>query len=283
MNYVIKSGDTLGVIAARHNTTVSAIMAANPQIRNPNVISVGQRITIPESAPPPQGSPGGTGSGGGTSGGSSGGAAPQGGGPQTGPWTLPESGEARRLVASDFVEAARQLDCETAAVRAVAEVESGGRTGFDANRRPKILFEIHLFRNNTNRRYDRSHPHLSAPYSSPLRRQSYRKDQWVVIREAFALDPEAAVKSASWGMFQVLGSNAISCGWSTVRQFSADMYVSEAQHMRAFLGFCRANNLVRHLRNKNWAAFARGYNGPDYASNAYDTKMADAYRRYRNQ
>ncbi|NUQ75340.1 MAG: DUF3380 domain-containing protein [Polyangiaceae bacterium] len=283
MNYVIKSGDTLGVIAARHNTTVSAIMAANPQIRNPNVISVGQRITIPESAPPPQGSPGGTGSGGGTSGGSSGGAAPQGGGPQTGPWTLPESGEARRLVASDFVEAARQLDCETAAVRAVAEVESGGRTGFDANRRPKILFEIHLFRNNTNRRYDRSHPHLSAPYSSPLRRQSYRKDQWVVIREAFALDPEAAVKSASWGMFQVLGSNALSCGWSTVRQFSADMYVSEAQHMRAFLGFCRANNLVRHLRNKNWAAFARGYNGPDYASNAYDTKMADAYRRYRNQ
>lgn len=286
MNYVIKSGDTLGVIAARHNTTVSAILAANPQIKNPNVISVGQRITIPSSAPP-GGAPGGSGTGGGTGGtapGGSGGTSPGGsGGGQTGPWTLPASGEARKLVASDFTNAASQLDCETAAVRAVAEVESGGRTGFDANKRPKILFEIHLFRGNTNARYDRSHPHLSAPYSSPRRRQSYRKDQWTVIREAFALDPTAAVKSASWGMFQVLGSNYKICGWTSVRQFAADMFVSEAQHMRAFLGFCRANNLVRHLKSKNWAAFARGYNGPDYASNAYDTKMAAAYRRYRNQ
>jgi LysM repeat protein len=284
MIYVIKSGDTLGAVAAQHNTTVSAILAANPQIKNPNVISVGQRITIPSSAPPPASPPGGTG---GSSGGSSGGASPGGssggGGQQTGPWTLPASGEGRRLVASDFSDAARQLNCETAAVRAVAEVESGGRTGFDSNKRPKILFEIHLFRSNTNSRYDRSHPHLSAPYSSPRRRQSYARDQWVVIREAFALDPQAAVKSASWGMFQVLGSNYRICGWSSVRQFAADMFVSEAQHMRAFLGFCRANNLVRHLRNKNWAAFARGYNGPDYASNAYDTKMAAAYRRYRNQ
>jgi LysM repeat protein len=280
MIYVIKSGDTLGAVAARHNTSVSAIMAANPQIRNPNQISVGQRITIPSSAPPappPAGGTPGGGSGGTSPGGSSG------GGQQTGPWTLPDSGDARKLVASDFSDAARQLECETAAVRAVAEVESGGRTGFDAAKRPKILFEIHLFRSNTNRRFDRTHPHLSAPYSSPRRRQSYRKDQWQVIREAFALDPAAAVKSASWGMFQVLGSNYRICGWTTVRQFAADMFVSEAQHMRAFLGFCRANNLVRHLRNKNWAAFARGYNGPDYASNAYDTKMANAYRRYRNQ
>jgi LysM repeat protein len=280
MIYVIKSGDTLGAVAARHNTSVSAIMAANPQIRNPNQISVGQRITIPSSAPPappPAGGTPGGGSGGTSPGGSSG------GGQQTGPWTLPDSGDARKLVASDFSDAARQLECETAAVRAVAEVESGGRTGFDAAKRPKILFEIHLFRSNTNRRFDRTHPHLSAPYSSPRRRQSYRKDQWQVIREAFALDPAAAVKSASWGMFQVLGSNYRICGWTTVRQFAADMFVSEAQHMRAFLGFCRANNLVRHLRTKNWAAFARGYNGPDYASNAYDTKMANAYRRYRSQ
>jgi LysM repeat protein len=286
MIYVIKSGDTLGAIASRNNTTVSAILAANPSIKNPNQISVGQRINIPASAPAGGGAPAGSGNPPAGSGGSSGGAAPGGsggGGSQTGPWTLPDSGEARRLVASDFSDAARQLDCETAAVRAVAEVESGGRTGFDARRRPKILFEIHLFRSNTNRRFDRSHPHLSAPYSSPRRRQSYAKDQWQVIREAFALDQAAAVKSASWGMFQVLGSNYSICGWSSVRQFSADMFVSEAQHMRAFLGFCRANNLVRHLRTKNWAAFARGYNGPDYASNAYDTKMANAYRRYRNQ
>ena len=279
MIYVVKSGDTLAAIAAKHGTSVSAIMGANPQIKNANVISVGQKITIPDAG------------GGSTGGGGSGGATPsqpetpaggggQSAGPQTGPWELPTLGDARKLVLADFEKAARDLGCETAAVRAVAEVESGGRTGFDASKRPKILFEIHLFRSNTKGRYDRSHPHLSAPYKSKLRRASYKKDQWKVIGEAFALDPTAAVKSASWGMFQVLGSNYKICGWKTVRQFVADMFVSEGQHMRAFLGFCKANNLVRHLKTKSWASFARGYNGPDYASNAYDTKMAAAYKRY---
>jgi LysM repeat protein len=282
MIYVIKSGDTLAAVAAKHGTSVSEILAANPQIKNANVISVGQKITIPEaqSPPAPGGGPGG--SGGGDTGGAT---PPQGstGGEQTGPWTLPTQGDARKLVASDFENAARELGVETAAVRAVAEVESGGRTGFDAAKRPKILFEIHLFRSNTNRRYDTSHPHLSAPYKSKRRRASYKKDQWVVINEAFKLDPEAAVKSASWGMFQVLGSNFKMGGWKTVRQFVSDMFISESQHMRSFLGFCRANNLVRHLKSKNWAAFARAYNGPDYASNAYDTKMANAYKRYSNK
>jgi len=163
----------------------------------------------------------------------------------------------------------------------VAEVESGGRTGFDGDKRPKILFEIHLFRDNTKRRFDKSHPHLSAPYSSPLRRQSYAKNQYQVIHEAFKLDADAAVKSASWGMFQVLGSNYKMCGWSNVRQFVYDMFESEGQHLRAFLGYCRGANITRHLKTLNWAAFAAGYNGPSYKDNRYDTKMAQAYARYK--
>jgi len=283
MSYVVKSGDTLGAIASRHNTTVQAILAANPQIKNPNAISVGQQIKLPSSAPsapstpaptPPSNSTGGTPAPGGSS---------QGGPPATGPWKLPTSGAARKLATSDFVSAATNLGCETAAVRAVAEVESGGRTGFDTQKRPKILFEIHLFRENTKRRFDNSHPHLSAPYSSPLRRASYKKDQWAVMREAFALDSDAAVKSASWGMFQVLGSNYKMCGWQSVRQFVYDMYESEAQHLRSFLGYCRGAKITQYLKTRNWAAFARGYNGPDYASNAYHTKMANAYARYKRQ
>jgi hypothetical protein len=195
-------------------------------------------------------------------------------------WTLPESGEALRLVASDFEAAARELGCEAAAVHAVAEVESGGRTGFDAQRRPKILFETHHFRRHTGGAFNTSHPELTAPFRSAEQRASYRKDQWEVLRSAFALDPEAAVKSASWGMFQVLGSNAAAAGWSSLRQFVADMFHSEAQHMRAFLDFCRANHLTQHLQTRSWAAFAAGYNGASYAENQYDVKMARAYARY---
>lgn len=44
--YVVK-GDTLRKIAARFNTTVDALLRANPQITNQNRIYVGQAITIP--------------------------------------------------------------------------------------------------------------------------------------------------------------------------------------------------------------------------------------------
>jgi LysM repeat protein len=45
--YYAVPGDTLRKIAARFNTTVDAILRVNPQIINPNLIYVGQAITIP--------------------------------------------------------------------------------------------------------------------------------------------------------------------------------------------------------------------------------------------
>ncbi|MDI1480220.1 LysM peptidoglycan-binding domain-containing protein [Polyangium sp. y55x31] len=46
-SYTVKSGDTLGAIAEKYDTSVSAILKANPQITNPNQISVGQQIKLP--------------------------------------------------------------------------------------------------------------------------------------------------------------------------------------------------------------------------------------------
>jgi len=45
--HTVKPGDSLGAIAERYDTTVSAILEANPQITNPNQISVGQQIKLP--------------------------------------------------------------------------------------------------------------------------------------------------------------------------------------------------------------------------------------------
>jgi hypothetical protein len=46
-DYTVKAGDTLGAIAARFSVTVAALVAANPQILNPNLIGVGQMIRVP--------------------------------------------------------------------------------------------------------------------------------------------------------------------------------------------------------------------------------------------
>jgi len=45
--YYVQKGDTLRIIAAKFNTTVDAILKFNTNITNPNVIYVGQAITLP--------------------------------------------------------------------------------------------------------------------------------------------------------------------------------------------------------------------------------------------
>ncbi|MFY9197874.1 MAG: N-acetylmuramoyl-L-alanine amidase [Acutalibacteraceae bacterium] len=47
--YTVQKGDTLSGIAKKHNILLSFLLLANPQISNPNLIRVGQVITIPDS------------------------------------------------------------------------------------------------------------------------------------------------------------------------------------------------------------------------------------------
>ena len=44
--YTVKKGDTLGAIALKYNTTVNNLMALNPQIKNANLIYVGDVIRL---------------------------------------------------------------------------------------------------------------------------------------------------------------------------------------------------------------------------------------------
>jgi hypothetical protein len=202
-------------------------------------------------------------------------------------WTLPTSGAALPLVLTDFDSAARELGVETAAVRAVAAVESGGRSGFDGKKRPVIRYENHTFRSLTKKRYDKTHPDLSDAYGSKQYKATHRfggtkyaDEQWALLDKAFALAPESAVEACSWGMFQVMGENYRSTGWTSIEQFVDDMFHSASQQLRAFLGFCRHAGLVPYLKSHDWARFAHGYNGPSYRQNHYDAHLATYYAQY---
>ncbi len=48
--HVVQPGDTLTRIARRYNTTVEAILKANPEITDPDFIRVGQEVKIPVSS-----------------------------------------------------------------------------------------------------------------------------------------------------------------------------------------------------------------------------------------
>lgn len=45
--YSVQQGDTLLSIAQQYGTTVEAIVEANPDIENPDVLQIGQEIRIP--------------------------------------------------------------------------------------------------------------------------------------------------------------------------------------------------------------------------------------------
>ena len=45
--YTVKKGDTLWGIAKRYGVTLSALIAVNPQIKNPNLIYPGNQVNIP--------------------------------------------------------------------------------------------------------------------------------------------------------------------------------------------------------------------------------------------
>lgn len=49
--YIIKKGDTLSKIAVAHGISLEELRAANPSIKDPNLIKEGQQITIPAPAP----------------------------------------------------------------------------------------------------------------------------------------------------------------------------------------------------------------------------------------
>lgn len=186
-------------------------------------------------------------------------------------------GEAARLKDEDFIDASNRLFCEIAAIRAVADVEAGGQDGFLNDKRPKILFESRWFHNLTGGIYDADCPDISTP--SWVRNYFGGAREYERLAKATKLDRDAALKSTSWGMFQILGVNHRLAGFDNVEDFVKAQTLSEGEHLKSFVNFVVNNHLDDELRDRRWEDFARCYNGPAYKQNRYDEKMAEAYAR----
>jgi hypothetical protein len=182
------------------------------------------------------------------------------------------SGPAKRFDDKAIEAAAKKLGCAVAAVRAVIDVESRG--GFLADTRPKILFERHYFCRLTKGKHDAKNPDISNKKWGGYKGGSAEYER---LRRAIALDRDAALRSASWGAFQIMGDNCKLAGFKNVEEFVAAMVAGEPEQLDAFVNFVTNTNRDDELRRLDWVGFARGYNGPAYAVNKYDKKLAAAY------
>jgi hypothetical protein len=176
---------------------------------------------------------------------------------------------------------AKSLAVEAAVLKAVAAVEAAG-SGFlpDDPAKPKILFEGHAFHRLTGGRFAAQRPDLSYPKWDRTKYSGTLKGEWARLDAACNLDRPAALQSASWGMFQIMGFNYAYCGCPEVEAFVALQHAGAAPQMECFARFVARPPYLKALQAKDWVAFAAAYNGPQHAKNHYAPKMAAAYATF---
>lgn len=190
------------------------------------------------------------------------------------------------LTERDIEEFAEELGVEVAAIKAVIEIEAGKtHQGFWSEGKPIINFDLSVFKRMAAKRkinlsrYTNSHsvvfnrPDI-AKYGSQQAAQQARLDR------ALDIDTVTAIEGTFWGMFQIGGSNWRLCGTSSPQEFMQLMSRSERDQLELFGEFITRAGLLPALKERNWSAFARGYNGPAYASRGYHRRLASAYANY---
>lgn len=187
-------------------------------------------------------------------------------------------GQAKRLDDVDLPRIGHQIGVGEDELHAFMDVEASG-SGFDAQGRPKMLFEPHVFyRNLSGAKRDRAvREGLAYPKWGE---KPYPRDSYPRLKKAMKIDETAALKSASWGLSQILGENYSMVGFETVQAMVAKFMEDEENHLDAMVKFLIAAGIDDDLRAHRWEVVARVYNGPGYAKHNYHGRMAAAYAKW---
>lgn len=188
-----------------------------------------------------------------------------------------------QLVAAVRAEA-RRLGVETAVLLAVSDVESGLVFFADVNGKPEplIRFEGHYFdrRLSGQAREAARREGLAHPEAGKVKNPKSQAARYAMLTRAMEYGAAEAIESCSWGFGQVMGAH-----WQWLNYSSAADLMNRARsgvtgQLELMVRYIEKAGLVGALQRRDWAAFARGYNGPGYQKNGYHKKLAKAYARY---
>jgi len=158
-------------------------------------------------------------------------------------------GKAKRLDAWDFGRNAKLIGRNVGEdeLRAVVTVEASG-SGFDAQGRLKMLFEPHRFYRELGERKRELAVTQGLAYERWGERP-YPADSYPRLLAAIKIDRPGALRSASWGLAQIMGFNAKSAGYATAEDMIADFLDDEEKHLIAMVRFIISEALDDELRN----------------------------------
>lgn len=179
----------------------------------------------------------------------------------------------KRITDSQIHELAQKAGWDYAVLNAIISVESGG-IGFASDTGKIIIqFEPVWFRK-------------KAPYApsgkwsvNGVERQS---QEWTAFNDAFRINPDAAMESTSIGMMQVMGFHWKALGFDSVGAMWDYAKESEANQIDLAIRFCKNNSkLDLAIRNKDFPTIAYYYNGAGYKKYNYDSRLLNAWLKYK--
>jgi hypothetical protein len=180
------------------------------------------------------------------------------------------------MSAGAFEKAARRIGCDAAVIRAVWEVESAGKD-FLPDRTVIRRFEPHAFPKEHWSQIGYSVRSGEQPWRASLRIPQAARER--MFLQAYRINPEAALRAASWGGSQIMGFNHKKAGSPSAIAMVTAMAESADAQMAATIALLDAWGLTTALRAHDWLAIARAWNGTGQPE-VYAARMEAAYRRW---
>lgn len=193
-------------------------------------------------------------------------------------------GTGKRFAQGDIGDAARLLGVETAVLLAFIEVEAAGR-GFDAKNRLKMLRETHIFYRELGAGAKRDRA-VSVGLANKSWVRNYSSDSYPDLERMIAIDKNAALRSCSWALPQILGNNCIPAGFSSAELMIKAMLQGEREQLIAMVTLMKTWGMTAMLTGRDftkadsWRDAARKYNGSGYATHNYHGRLATAYVKH---
>jgi hypothetical protein len=205
------------------------------------------------------------------------------------------NGKGSKITDEHYQNLAKDIGVEAKVFKTVAIVESGGRKSFinlNGLQKAKILYERHYMYRFLKKiktedeltKLKKTSPdlvHNVGTYKDPNAKYGSEIEQFDKLAKAKKINNNTAIKSCSWGKFQVMGKYYDNL-YSSPNELEEAMNMCEVQHFAYFKVYLKdvtGAGMIKAMKEKNWNKIAELYNGPDYAKNKYHTKMKNEYNK----
>ncbi|WP_460154659.1 N-acetylmuramidase domain-containing protein [Pseudomonas sp. S2_G10] len=182
---------------------------------------------------------------------------------------------------------ADELGVEREVLRAIAVAETGDKSPFReyevGKRHALILYERHYMRRlllasgmsqSEINALSISEPKIVHAYEASYVYGSL-DEQYSRFKRAREINHAAAIKSCSWGKFQVMGEYYRHL-YSSIEELEEAQNYCALQHLQYFKVFLvKEKKLMEPMKNKDWLLIAQKYNGKGQIG--YDVKIRSAY------